>query len=132
MITPIPHAYIDSWDDLYGWTHLKIITSPYNRIKHFADTETTEMAANFRPRIEAYMSDSSNDRMTFGHHVMSSMDYATVLSRPILLSMVARFKNHSPQLLSSMYISRYGGGQLSYFIAVNTLIGRHLNSLNKM
>ena len=132
MITPIPHAYIDSWDDLYRWTHLKIFTSYENRIYNFAETETTEMAINFGSRIDLITQESVNETINYVKNALLSKNYVGVLARPVLLRVLASFIKDNPQLLSTMYVSRYGGGHVPHFLAVNTRISYLLDSLNKM
>ena len=132
MITPIPHAYIDSWDDLYRWTHLRIFTSDENRIHNFAETETTEMAINFGSRIDILKIGSVNELINYAKNALLSKNYVGVLARPVILRVLAGFLNDYPQLLSTMYVSRYGGGNLPHFLLVNTRIGYLLDSLNKM
>jgi len=91
------------------------------------------MAINFGSRIHLpIVQESVNEAVNYAKNALLSKNYVGVLARPVLLRVLASFINDNPQLLSTMYVSRYGGGHLPHFLAVNTRIGYLLNSLNKM
>jgi len=90
------------------------------------------MAINFGSRIDLIMQESVNETINYVKNALLSKNYVGVLVRSTLLKVLASFIKDNPKILSTMYVSRYGGGHVPHFLVVNTRIGYLLDSLNKM
>ena len=120
MVKVIPDIVIDSWDDLFNKNDVKIITMSSSPIEKFALESNTELALNFRNRIETFELEELNEDEFFNSILLNIIKGTHVyvntrLTLVIHLKLMAKYLGDM-QLLKQVYVSKRGGGSLSYFI----------------
>ena len=133
MNKPIPNRVIDSWDDLYQRKEVKILASKTNALVKFTELENTPMAMDFHQRLETLEPDTSEYFRRDMFQKVCSGKYAYATNRLVLIGNMFMLLNSSEEYLSKFHISREGGGELPYFLAVHSTFDQGLlKSLDQM
>ena len=133
MNKPIPYRVIDSWDDLYQMKEVKILTSKTSTLVKFTQLENTPMAMDFRQRLEALPQDTSDTFRRDMFQKVSSGKYAYSTNRLVLIGNMFMLLNSSVEYLTRFHISKKGGGEQPYFLAVHSTFDQGLlDSLDQM
>ena len=120
----VPELVIDSWEDLQHKPGVIIITTDDDPLFEFTTTSDSDMALDFKARIDA-INVAEQFRKPFLQRLvneLSSGKSAFVNNRLSLIFFmieISKFKKSGNEFLESMHISKSGGPTLPYFMGTN-------------
>ena len=133
MIKPIPNEVIDSWDDLYMRSEVKILAPMNNAIVKYSELENTLMAKSFRSRIESFIASDDNEWRNEMFKKLDSGHYALVTNKWNLLWALLKFSNYNYDWVKTFHISSNGGSELPNYLPVLTKMDKNIfQLLNKL